>query len=165
MSGIELLRFTRVYLKLYKQIKPLLCVCVSVLFQKPPKRQAVSALSRGLVWVRQQVGQPEGFTFVMSLFGSGLLINLINIFIFWVSWGHVTGWPENMPCQCTRCLPESLYVNFPYHLPPCRSSLCPLSTAWIFILFISLNFLHQPESLSSAWIFILLVSLSLHHQP
>ncbi|XP_050408218.1 lipase maturation factor 2 isoform X2 [Patella vulgata] len=41
-----------------------------------------STLGNGLLYIRGLVGQPEGFKFVMSIFGSGLLVNLLNVLIF-----------------------------------------------------------------------------------
>ncbi|XP_070200054.1 lipase maturation factor 2-like isoform X2 [Littorina saxatilis] len=46
------------------------------------KQKTESTLAWGIKQIREQIGQPEGFTFVMSLFGSGLLINLFNVIFF-----------------------------------------------------------------------------------
>ncbi|ESO91574.1 hypothetical protein LOTGIDRAFT_204109 [Lottia gigantea] len=45
-------------------------------------KTVTSVIGKGVKYIRSLVGQPEGFKFLMSLFGSGLLINVINCFIF-----------------------------------------------------------------------------------
>nr|KAG5699225.1 hypothetical protein BaRGS_012746 [Batillaria attramentaria] len=51
------------------------------ILEKPPKPPAPTVLSKGLKWIRAQVGQPEGFTFVMSAFVSGLIIQILSLLI------------------------------------------------------------------------------------
>ncbi|KAL8577736.1 hypothetical protein ACOMHN_065553 [Nucella lapillus] len=50
--------------------------------EAPPKKPKKSQLGDGVKWIRHQVGQPEGFLFVMSTFASGLLISAVNALLF-----------------------------------------------------------------------------------
>lgn len=52
------------------------------ILEKPPKTSAPTTLSRAVKWLRAQVGQPEGFTFVTSVFASGLFVWLVNRRLF-----------------------------------------------------------------------------------
>ncbi|XP_076450495.1 lipase maturation factor 2-like isoform X1 [Babylonia areolata] len=52
------------------------------ILEGPPKQEVRSALGAGVQWIREQLGQPEGFQFLMSIFGSGLIIKVINHLIF-----------------------------------------------------------------------------------
>lgn len=48
--------------------------------QEPPPSET-TPLSKAVKWIRQLIGQPEGFRFVMSLFTSAVLLRHLTAFL------------------------------------------------------------------------------------
>ncbi|XP_041367323.1 lipase maturation factor 2-like isoform X2 [Gigantopelta aegis] len=46
------------------------------------KKMPSSMLGSAIQWLRHQIGQPEGFKFVMSVFASGMAVNMLNHYLF-----------------------------------------------------------------------------------
>ncbi|XP_067656214.1 lipase maturation factor 2-like [Haliotis asinina] len=54
----------------------------SGILEPPPKMTTKNYVREAITWIRNLIGQPEGFTFVMSVFGSGLVVNVLNCYLF-----------------------------------------------------------------------------------